>query len=65
MCSDLRKLIKTARQAGWTVEMTRNSHWKFLPPDPALPPIIEAGSGSDVRGVKNTRARLRRCGLSV
>lgn len=63
--SDFRRILKTAKSAGWQTVLTGNSHWKFVPPHPGTPPIFFSGSPSDIRSIKNFVARLRRCGLKL
>jgi predicted RNA binding protein YcfA (HicA-like mRNA interferase family) len=57
------KMIRKAKSAGWTVEITRGNHLRFLPPDNG--PIIIAGLTSSTSGVLQTRKRLRKAGLCV
>jgi hypothetical protein len=61
----LKQAAKAARGAGWTVEPTRNGHWKFTPPDKSLPPIITGSTPSDGRALRNFRADLKRAGLEI
>ncbi len=61
--SDLKRLIRAARNQGWQVERTDGGHLRFRPPDATGPPIITPSTPSDWRGLLNLRARLRRSGL--
>lgn len=62
---DVKKWAKVAKAAGWRVEPTKNGHVTFLAPDPAVPPIVVAGTPSDHRSMKNAKARLKRHGLDL
>lgn len=59
---DLRNL---AQQAGWHVEMTKGSHWKFIPPDPSKPIVFASGTSVSRSGIRNLRSDLRKSGLQV
>lgn len=59
----LKRLKRLAREAGWTVEQTRNGHLRWTSPSGAR--VTSAGTGSDSRGVLNLVADLRRAGLDV
>ena len=69
----LRKVVKTARKAGWEYDMTGRGHPRLTPPPGARDgltgelagPITFASSPSDHRGHKNGLADLRRRGLDV
>lgn len=58
MKADLRRLLKSARRRGWTVERTRGSHWKLRHPSGAV--VVAGSTPSCPRAVLNTRADLRR-----
>ena len=67
---DLRFLAVAAGEAGWTLTFTSGNHPKLNPPrgmtdsDGTLVPFVTlAGSPSDVRGVRNAKAALRRAGV--
>lgn len=62
-CSSLLDLIERARSQGWTVERTKSSHWKFVPPDKTKKIVIVSGTPSDPRSRKNDMALLKRSGL--
>lgn len=55
-------LVRAAWDAGWRVEQGRK-HIRVYPPDPTQAIVTIAGTPSDHRTVKNTRAQLRRSGL--
>jgi hypothetical protein len=61
---EFRSLVAQARDAGWGVRTT-GRHVKLVPLDPTKPLIPVASSASEVRGVRNFRAQLRRAGLEV
>ena len=68
----LRKIVKIAQAAGWTYDTTGKSHPRLSPP-PGLrnksgelqAPVTFALTSSDVRGDRNSCARLRRAGVDV
>jgi hypothetical protein len=62
MDKELRKRIKVAEAAGWTV-ITDRKHLIFRPADTSQPQIVSAKTGSDWRGLRNLDATLRRAGL--
>lgn len=62
--SDYRKLIKKAKDAGWTITRTGSGHVRFQPPNKSLRPVIASFSpGSS--GTKLTEAQLRKAGLKL
>ena len=60
---DVQLLIKKARKQGWTVEVTRGSHLKWLSPDGEGGPYFSSSSPSDHRAIKNMEKDLARRGL--
>jgi predicted RNA binding protein YcfA (HicA-like mRNA interferase family) len=60
--SDLRHL---AQEQGWHVELTKGSHWKFIPPDKSKSIVILPGTSVSRSGIRNARAELRRSGLPI
>lgn len=62
--SELRRIAQSAREAGWTVEFTRNGHLRFLAPD-GDGIVVTGSTPSDTRSVKNCVARLRQHGLAI
>ena len=58
---EVKDLIRSLRKQGWTVEQTRNNHWKATAPTGGQPEYI-ASTPSDHRSLKNTVARLKRLG---
>lgn len=61
---EVRKLVKSARQAGLRVERTSGNHIRFI--DKAGRTVVTtSGTPSDHRSVKNAAARLRRAGWAV
>lgn len=54
----LTELATTARRRGWTIELTRRGHLKFIHRTGAL--VYTAGSPSDWRGARNLAADLHR-----
>lgn len=62
---EVRRWIKLAEARGWTVTQTGKSHWRFVSPDPATPPIYVPGTSCSQCGSRNAVARFRRAGLPV
>jgi hypothetical protein len=62
-CDLTRKVIKAAADQGWTVELNKNNHLRFVPPCKNLPIVTSSGTPSDVRAVKNLISQLRHSGL--
>lgn len=60
--SEMNKLVRKVRKAGWAVVLTRNNHWKILSPSG---PLFVPSTPSDSRSMKNCRALLKRAGLDV
>lgn len=68
----LRKIVKAARKAGWTYDVTGKGHPRLSPPPgqrdrlgDLQAPITFALTSSDIRGDKNSCARLRRAGVDL
>lgn len=63
---DIKKIVRLAQEQGWTVSQgKRSQHWKFISPDPRVPPIFTSGTPSDFRTVANLTARLRKGHLAI
>lgn len=60
--TDLRQTMERAEKFGFTITPTRNSHYKWYPPNGG-PVIFSPSTPSDYRGLKNLEAQLRRAGL--
>lgn len=58
---DIEKLVRLARKQGWTVEVTRGNHLKFVPPGGKMP--VFGGLTSCQTGVKKFSSKLRKAGL--
>jgi len=56
-------LLTSAKAAGAEVRRSRSGHWKVYLDGHLITSI--ASSSSDVRSVRNARARLRRAGLAI
>jgi len=52
------RVIEEARRLGFTVEKTRNSHWKFT--RQGAPAVYHSSTSGDHRAWKNCTAKLRR-----
>lgn|GEM_PF-3582694 len=61
----LPELRAVARSQGWSVRLTKNSHWCFVPPDPSHPKAYTGSTPSDRRALINFRRDLRRMGLRI
>jgi hypothetical protein len=61
MKKDLRKLMREARQCGWTIRQTGSSHWLWIAPDGQR--FYSASSPGDPRTIYNIKADLRRITL--
>lgn len=61
--NEWQKLISAARAQGWTIEVRRNSHLKWVSPDGKS--VFTSSTPSDHRAVKNARRDLRKAGLMV
>lgn len=59
----MKQLIRKAQEAGWSVKVRRNSHYKITNPEGES--YYCGSTPSDVRAVKNVRAALRRMGLDT
>jgi hypothetical protein len=59
----LRVLVEQVRaKPGWSVDMTKSSHWRFR--GPSGPPYFTGSTPSDKRAVYNAVSALRRLGLN-
>lgn len=56
--SDMRELVKFAEGIGYSVELTKNKHLKFILPGNS--PIFTSSTPSDYRSWTNCKARLKR-----
>lgn len=61
---EMNDLRRRAERQGWTIELRRSGHLKWVPPAGG-PFVFSPSTPSDVRGIRNTRAELRRHGLEV
>lgn len=59
---DLRKLMRHAMRHGWRLELRRNNHMMWVPPNGAEV-YFTSMTPSDWRAVRNARAALRARGL--
>lgn len=60
---DTENLLTSIRAAGAVTKRSRSNHWKVYV-DGVLVTTI-ASSSSDVRSIRNVRARLKRAGLKL
>ena len=58
MKRDLARLLEAARRRGWSVERTRNSHWRLRHRTGAL--VVAPGTPSCPRSLLNLRRVERR-----
>ena len=70
--SRLRKIVKAAQKAGWSVDATSKGHPRLSPPrglrnaqGDLVAPVTFALTPSDVRGDRNACAALRRAGVPL
>lgn len=57
--SQMKEARRQLAREGFTVTKTRGGHWRFEHPD-MDGPVFAADTPSDLRGLKNLRATLRR-----
>ena len=62
-CDKTTRLMREAINQGWTVELTKNGHIKFVAPDGSV--VFAASTPSDYRSWRNTRSELRRRGFAT
>ncbi len=62
--SDFRNIMDAAKQQGWSVEATKNQHWKFTPPKGMGGSVFFSGSPGDWRSIKNFISMMRKNGFS-
>lgn len=60
---DTEKLIRLAKKQGWSVEITRGNHLKFLPPSGG--DFIISGLTMSHSGILQTKKRLVKAGLRL
>jgi hypothetical protein len=61
---EIRRLLKAAVAAGWTVSTTNKSHYRIDPPEGVDErPIGLASTPSDRNGWRLVRSRMRRAGI--
>jgi hypothetical protein len=58
---DIRSLIRTATESGFTVERTRKNHIKFTSPSGKV--FFTGGTPGDRRAIFNVRSLMRKAGL--
>lgn len=58
-----RELLDSLIQQGWTIERSKNRHYKFISPEGKI--VFSSGSPSDWRVFYNLRAQLRRAGAQL
>lgn len=61
MNKNMKKLKKEAEEQGWTVEVTKKNHLKWISPDGDS--VITSSTPSEYRGQKNFLSSLRRRGF--
>lgn len=65
MNKQLKSLVRTAEQAGWTWKATTRGHLQFIPPDKGKSIVTVSGTPSDHRAWQRVRSDFRHSGLSV
>lgn len=63
LAKEVKKLVGVARKQGWTVEMGKSCHWRFVPPTGRI--VFTGSTPSDQRALKNLRRDLRHQGLEL
>lgn len=58
-----RDLLATLIEQGWTIERSKNRHYKFISPTGKI--VFSSGSPSDWRVYYNLRGQLRRAGAII
>lgn len=61
--SDMMKLIRAAKKQGCLVDRLGSGHWRITTPSESV--VIAAFSPRTAGGVRDTKARLKRAGVSV
>lgn len=59
--NDLNDLIKQAQKQGWSIDRTKNNHYKWLSPLGRF--FFSSGTPSDHRALKNIQRDLRKYGF--
>jgi len=59
----MKQLSMELENQGWTVKLTNNSHWRFIPPDPNKNIVIASGTPSCPYAMKNILSDLKRNGF--
>ena len=64
--SDFRILVERAKAAGFRVELSKNSHWKFVPPDKKHGIFYASNTPNrPERFILNVRKDLMRRGVQI
>lgn len=58
---EIQELVKEAKHQGWTVELTKSVHYKWISPLGAF--VFTASTPSDNRAIKNIKRELRAKGM--
>lgn len=56
-------IIEAAREQGWTVEPTRKSHVRFVPPEPDRSIVICSSTPRSPWAIRDAIRELKRSGL--
>lgn len=59
---DWNKILKAAKDQGWTIEKVKNGQ-RLVPPDRSKPKVVVHSTPSDVRAIRNKLRDLRHSGL--
>jgi hypothetical protein len=62
---ELKKLMKKARDQGWTIVHSGGGHLKWKPKDKSQPIVVSGSTPSDHRSISNLKSQLRRSGLKL
>lgn len=63
MKRDLQDVLRKLREQGWTVTLTKGSHWRCAAPGGGL--YFTGSTPSDYRGIKNMKSDLKRMGADL
>ena len=63
MKKDMAQLMDTAKSQGWSIELAKGGHFKWVSPSGAV--VFTSCTPSDKRAFKNIQSDLRRYGLDI
>jgi hypothetical protein len=60
---ELQVIIKVARTYGWSIDLTKNNHYKWISPSGAF--FYSSSTPSDRRALERLKQDLRRLGFDI